>query len=172
MHINRLLYVPFSVQTCTTFNNQWFFFYSPRRYFLPKRWLISGTRVSQTTFGWITNSGSYQGSLIHKIFAHSWISEVCKHDVEPRGGEVLHVFSTGVIHNPSLSQLCEKGENESMESHKPLPQPVVYRSDKALVLIRRHLHTCSFICIHREYALHFNIYTLTHIFLSKQLNLL
>lgn len=96
-----------------------FFFYSPRRYFLPKRWLISGTRVSQTTFGWITNSGSYQGSLIHKIFAHSWISEVCKHDVEPRGGKVLHVFSTGVIHNPSLSQLFEKGENESMESHKP-----------------------------------------------------
>lgn len=40
-------------------------------------------------------------------------------------GEVLHVFSTGVIHNPSLSQLCEKGENESMESYKPLPQPVV-----------------------------------------------
>lgn len=45
--------------------------------------------------------------------------------VEPRGGKVLHVFSTGVIHNPSLSQLCEKGENESMESHKPLPQPAV-----------------------------------------------
>lgn len=45
-------------------------------------------------------------------------------------GEVLHVFSTGVIHNPSLSQLCEKGENESMESHKPLPQPAVLRGEK------------------------------------------
>lgn len=107
MHINRLLYVHSSVQTCTTFNNQWFFFYSPRRYFLPKRWLISGTRVSQTTFGWITNSGSYQGSLIHKIFAHSWISEVCKHDVEPRGGR-FYMYSQRAWFTTLPSASCVK----------------------------------------------------------------
>lgn len=107
MRINRLLYVTSSVQTCTTFNNQWFFFYSPRRYFLPKRWLISGTRVSQTTFGWITNSGSYQGSLIHKIFAHSWISEVCKHDVEPREGR-FYMYSQRAWFTTLPSASCVK----------------------------------------------------------------
>lgn len=84
-----------------------FFFYSPRRYFLPKRWLISGTRVSQTTFGWITNSGSYQGSLIHKIFAHSWISEVCKHDVEPRGGR-FYMYSQRAWFTTLPSASCVK----------------------------------------------------------------
>lgn len=78
-----------------------------RRYFLPKRWLISGTRVSRTTFGWITNSGSYQGSLIHKIFAHSWISEVCKHDVEPRGGR-FYMYSQRAWFTTLPSASCVK----------------------------------------------------------------
>lgn len=171
MHINSLPYVPSSVQTCTTFNNQWFFFYSPRRYFLPKRWLISGTRVSQTTFGWITNSGSYQGSLIHKIFAHSWISEVCKHDVEPRGGGSTCILN-GRDSQPFPQPAVWKGWEWIYGVPQTPPSTSCLEGWKALVLIRRHLHTCSFICIHREYALHFNIYTLTHIFLSKQLNLL
>lgn len=71
------------------------------------RWLISGTRVSQTTFGWITNSGSYQGSLIHKIFAHSWISEVCKHDVEPRGGR-FYMYSQRAWFTTLPSARCVK----------------------------------------------------------------
>lgn len=163
--------MPSSVQTCTTFNNQWFFFYSPRRYFLPKRWLISGTRVSQTTFGWITNSGSYQGSLIHKIFAHSWISEVCKHDVEPRGGR-FYMYSQRAWFTTLPQPAVWKGWEWIYGVPQTPPSTSCLEGWEALVLIRRHLHTCSFICIHREYALHFNIYTLTHIFLSKQLNLL
>lgn len=149
------------------------FFLQPtvgRRYFLPKRWLISGTRVSQTTFGWITNSGSYQGSLIHKIFAHSWISEVCKHDVEPRGGR-FYMYSQRAWFTTLPSASCVKRVRIYGVPQTP-PSTSCLEGWEALVLIRRHLHTCSFICIHREYALHFNIYTLTHIFLSKQLNLL